>query len=59
MGQGPGEGEVIAKGADEEPVVRYSAIGPYTGVVGGPDTLLILYCVELWCAHNASLGTLG
>ncbi len=39
VGQRPGEGEVIAKGADGEPVVRYSAIGPYTGVVGDLEGL--------------------
>ncbi len=33
-GQRPGEGEVIARGRDGEPVVRYSAIGPYSGVTG-------------------------
>ena len=33
-GQRPSEGEVIAHGADGEPVVRYSAIGPYSGVTG-------------------------
>ena len=39
VGQRPGEGEVIAQGADGEPVVRYSAIGPYIGVTGDLEGL--------------------
>ena len=35
-----GEGEVIAKGANGEPVERYSAIAPYTGVTGDLEGLL-------------------
>lgn len=38
-GQRPGEGEVIAQGADGEPVIRYSAIGPYAGVTGDLEGL--------------------
>ena len=38
-GQRPGEGEVIAQGADGEPVVRYAAIAPYTGVTGDLEAL--------------------
>jgi len=38
-GQRPGEGEVIAKGVDGEPVERYSAIGPYTGMTGDLEGL--------------------
>ncbi len=39
VGQRPGEGEVIAIGVDGEPVERYSAIGPYTGVTGDLEAL--------------------
>jgi nitronate monooxygenase len=39
VGQRPGEGEVIASGPDGEPVERYSAIGPYTGVTGDLEGL--------------------
>ena len=38
-GQRPGEGEVIAKGVDGEPVERYSAIAPYAGVTGDLEGL--------------------
>ena len=34
-----GEGEVIAKGANGEPVERYSAIAPYTDVTGDLEGL--------------------
>ena len=34
-----GEGEVIAKGANGEPVERYSAIAPYTEVTGDLEGL--------------------
>ncbi len=33
------EGEVIAKGANGEPVERYSAIAPYTEVTGDLEGL--------------------
>ncbi|MCH7737632.1 MAG: nitronate monooxygenase [Chloroflexi bacterium] len=39
VGQRPGEGEVIAKGADGEPVERYSSIAPYSGVTGDLEGL--------------------
>ena len=38
-GQRPGEGEIIAQGADGKPVVRYAGIGPYTGVTGDLEGL--------------------
>jgi len=34
-----GEGDVIAKGANGEPVERYSAIAPYTDVTGDLEGL--------------------
>ena len=38
-GHRPGEGEIIAHDADGAPVLRYSAIGPYTGVTGDLEGL--------------------
>ena len=39
VGRRPGEGEVIAMGANGEPLDRYSAIGPYPGVTGDLEGL--------------------
>ena len=39
VGHRPGEGEVIALGTNGEPVERYSAIGPYSGVTGDLEGL--------------------
>ena len=39
VGQRPGEGEVIATGTNGEPIERYSAIGPYSGVTGDLEGL--------------------
>ena len=39
MPPAPSIPSTIAKGADGEPVIRYSAIGPYTGVTGDLEGL--------------------
>ena len=39
VGHRPSEGEVIAMGANGEPLDRYSAIGPYPGVTGDLEGL--------------------
>ncbi|MEE8466347.1 MAG: nitronate monooxygenase [Dehalococcoidia bacterium] len=49
IGQRPGEGEVIARGSDGEPVERYSAIGPYTGVTGDLEGL------SNWAGQSAGM----
>ncbi len=51
VGQRPGEGEVIAKGVDGEPVERYSSVAPYSGVTGDLEGL------SNWAGQGVGLVT--